>query len=294
MSSKLKYADIDVPLDWLYKGKRRNRTKNVNSARVSDVTSSSVKKTVTSTSASAVTVNATVSPQRPLNDRSVNNEVSNSKSAVSAGKVPQQKQFPTRRTRSHSVSYGILQKSTTDDTTDSPKITRIRTAQDQPIKEIDSSIGVEPIVSKKGRTRSSSISSSLNERSKKSLFGSLFGRRPSSTPSPIIERPSSSRSDHKKSTDLPPIDTKQSKSSTPSSAPATASFKPASSGGNRHLDGSLTSKLLSIPHSILETSSSNSSHHHHHHYQQLHSHRREQDSPQSSQSPDLSLSLIHI
>ncbi|AJT71650.1 AAR_G0051410.mRNA.1.CDS.1 [Saccharomyces cerevisiae] len=285
MSSKLKYTDIDVPLDWLYKGKRRNRTKSAASTRTSEATTTSVKKTATLPSTAAVPTKTIASPQRPLSGQNVNNELSNSKPAVSAEKVSQQGQVPTRRTRSHSVSYGLLQKkNNNDDTTDSPKISRIRTAQDQPVKETKSSTLAEPIVSKKGRSRSSSISTSLNERSKKSLFGSLFGRRPSTTPSHVVERPLSSQNDHKKSTELPPIDTRQSKISTPTNTPTTASSKPSSSGGNRHSDGSLTSKLLSIPHNILETSSTNFNAHHH--IQSHHSSGREQDSPHS-ESPDL-------
>ncbi|CAI4051979.1 hypothetical protein SKDZ_15G3670 [Saccharomyces kudriavzevii ZP591] len=285
MSSKLKYADIDVPLDWLYKGKRRNRTRSLNSTRASDSASTSSKKTVTSTSAPAVTANSAASSPRPPTDQSAKNELPNSKPVTSPDKAPQQAQQPARRIRSHSVSYDILQKNAKDDATDSPRISRVRTAQDQPVKETKNSAIAEPDVSKKGRSRSSSISTSLNERSKKSLFGSLFGRRPSTTPSSIVERPLSSQSDHKRSAELPPIDTKQLKTTAPGNTPVTASSRPTSSDGNRHRSGSLTSKLLSIPHNILEISSPDSSHHHHH--QQLHSHGREQNSPLPSESPEL-------
>ncbi|EJS41565.1 YOR227W [Saccharomyces arboricola H-6] len=290
MSSKLRYADIDVPLDWLYKGKRRNRTKSMNSTRSSDSASASTasaNKSVTSSSTPTVTANSTASSQRPPIDQSVNNELSkpDPKPVGPPDKIPQQ---PGRRTRSHSVSYGILQKNTSDDATDSPKITRTRTAQDQPIKEAKASTVAEPIVSKKGRSRSSSISNSLNERSRKSLFGSLFGRRPSTTPSPVVYRPLSSQNDNQRTPELPSIDTRQSKGSTPANTPVTASFKPISSGVNRHRSGSLSSKLRNLPHNILEASSPDSGHHRHQQQQkQKHNHGHEQDPLLTAKSPDL-------
>ncbi|KOG96713.1 HMG2-induced ER-remodeling protein 1 [Saccharomyces pastorianus] len=288
MSSKLNYADIDVPLDWLYKGKRRSKTRNVNSTRASDPAppssrkSSTPKANPTPTATPAATPTFAAAPQGPSTEQSVKNEPSKSKPAVLPGKPPQQEQRGARRTRSHSVSYDVLKKNAQEATSDSPKISRVRTAQDQPARETKNIAVPESIASKKGRTRSSSISTPLNERSKKSLFGSLFGRRPSTTPSLSTEKPASSQNDSKKSSELFPIDTKQPKNSTPSNTPVTASSKPASSGSSRHRSSSITSKLLSIPHNILEGSSSDSNHHHH-----LNGHGNDQDSPLPAESPDL-------
>lgn len=153
-------SDIDVPLDWLYKGKRKSRTKAASLSKTSSHGSSTAK----------IRSNSSGQSSSSLSPYSSNNK---SKS-TSNDLLPAPTQ---RRTRSQSITNGMIA---------------------QPLPNIKQQLEKGPIASLKNdhlRSRSSSISGtsssqistddssplkrsvSLSEKPKKSLLGSIFGRR---------------------------------------------------------------------------------------------------------------------